>query len=129
LSAAGTRDACRLLVHHRLDGFDAIEPGVGASVLLKTDMKKICHWLIVAALLTPIASLAAQRTVVLSIPTMDCATCPITIRLALLKMKGVSSAKVSYKQREARVTFDDASTNVDALRATTAGVGYPSLMK
>ncbi len=102
---------------------------MGSLVLLKTIMKRMSHLLIIAALLAPIASFAAQRTVVLSIPTMDCATCPITIRLALLKVKGVASAKVSYKQREARVTIDDALTNVDVLRATTADVGYPSLMK
>ena len=92
-------------------------------------MRKILCTFIAAALFGPAASLAAQRTVVLNIPTMDCTTCPITIRVALLKVKGVTSAKVSYKQREARVTFDDALTNIDALRATTRDVGYPSLVK
>ena len=57
---------------------------------------------------------------------MDCATCPITIRLALMHITGVSQAKVSYNKREARVTFDDAKTNVAALTKATADVGYPS---
>jgi mercuric ion binding protein len=65
-------------------------------------------------------------TVVLTIPTMDCATCPITIRLALMHIKGVSSAKVSYDKREARVTYDDAQTNLSALTKANADVGYPS---
>ena len=69
---------------------------------------------------------AAIVTVVLAIPTMDCATCPITIRLALLHIKGVSKAKVSYEKREARVTYDDAQTTLGALTKATADVGYPS---
>lgn len=69
---------------------------------------------------------AAIVTVVLTIPTMDCATCPITIRLALLHVKGVSKAKVSYDKREARVTYDDAQTTLGALKQATADVGYPS---
>jgi mercuric ion binding protein len=92
-------------------------------------MRGILCTLVAALLLVPTASLAAQRTVLLNIPTMDCATCPITIRVALLRLKGVSRAEVSYKHREARITFDDALTSVEALRATTRDVGYPSLLK
>jgi len=69
---------------------------------------------------------AAIITVVLTIPTMDCATCPITIRLALLHIKGVSKVKVSYNRGAARVTFDDAQTTVEALTQATTNVGYPS---
>ena len=69
---------------------------------------------------------AAIVTVVLTIPTMDCATCPITIRLALLHVKGVSKAKVSYDKREARVTYDDTQTTLEALKEATSDVGYPS---
>ena len=69
---------------------------------------------------------AAIVTVVLTIPTMDCATCPITIRLALLHVKGVSRVKVSYDERKAHVSYDDAQTTVGELTKVTAGVGYPS---
>jgi periplasmic mercuric ion binding protein len=85
--------------------------------------------LLIAALLAPSALLASERTVVLNIPTMDCDTCPVTIRIALLKVDGVSVARVSYKQREARVSYDDSRTSVDALRAATRDVGYPALVK
>jgi mercuric ion binding protein len=80
------------------------------------------------ALALPIAATAANRTVVLTIPTMDCATCPITIRMALMRIVGVSKAKVSYDRREARVTFDDAKTSVAALTEATKDVGYPSFL-
>jgi len=82
---------------------------------------------IAVLLLAPVAALAAERSVVLRIPTMDCATCPLTIRLSLLKVKGVASAVVSYKQREAQVKFDDRLTSIGALRAATRDVGYPAL--
>ena len=69
---------------------------------------------------------AAQRKVTLSVPTMDCETCPITIRIALMKVPGVTSALVSYKKRTAVITFDDAATNVAALARATENAGYPS---
>lgn len=71
-------------------------------------------------------ALAAPRQVTLSVPTMDCDTCPITIRVALMKVPGVSKAVVSYARRNAKVTFDDAKTNVAALTKATEAAGYPS---
>lgn len=69
---------------------------------------------------------AAPRQVVLTVPTMDCDTCPITIRVALMKVPGVSRAVVSYARRDARVTFDDARTDVATLTKATEAAGYPS---
>lgn len=71
---------------------------------------------------------AAEQTVVLNIPTMDCATCPLTLKTALLKVKGVSRADVSYERREARVTFDDSIATVAALKQATLDAGYPALL-
>jgi mercuric ion binding protein len=72
---------------------------------------------------------AATRTVVLNVPTMDCETCPLTIKAALLKVPGVSSAKVSYKKREAIVEYDDGKTSVADLKKATSDVGYPALLQ
>ena len=69
---------------------------------------------------------AAPRQVTLSVPTMDCDTCPVTIRIALMKVPGVSRAVVSYERRNAKVTFDDAKTSVAALTKATEEAGYPS---
>jgi mercuric ion binding protein len=82
----------------------------------------------VLACLSPLAS-AKTQTVSLTIPTMDCATCPITIKTALKKVPGVSQAKVSYEKREAVVVFDDSKTNVNELKKATADAGYPALIK
>lgn len=83
---------------------------------------------VLLALALPVLASAATRTVVLTIPTMDCATCPITIRIALMRVTGVSKAKVSYDRREARVTFDDSKTDVAALTEATKNAGYPSFL-
>jgi mercuric ion binding protein len=83
---------------------------------------------LVAALLAD-ASLAADRTVALDVPGMDCALCPITVKKALSRVSGVSRIEVSLEKKEALVTFDDARASVDALRRATADAGYPSSLK
>ncbi|TFH87476.1 mercury resistance system periplasmic binding protein MerP [Billgrantia azerbaijanica] len=72
---------------------------------------------------------AAMQTVTLSVPGMTCAACPITVKAALNKVDGVSQIDVSYPDREAVVTFDDAKTTVEALLQATANAGYPSTVK
>ncbi|MFL6636759.1 MAG: mercury resistance system periplasmic binding protein MerP [Massilia sp.] len=81
--------------------------------------------LVVAA---PLAS-ATQQTVSLNVPTMDCATCPITIKAALNKVPGVSKVKVSYEKREAVIVYDDAKASVADLKKATEDAGYPSMLK
>ena len=89
-------------------------------------MKK--HFLLAAALVASGPALAAPKLVTLTVPTMECATCPITIKAALLKVPGVSRAVVSYPRRSAQVTFDDAKTDVAALTRATEQAGYPSFV-
>lgn len=84
--------------------------------------------LIALAMLTASASplWAATQNVTLSVPDMNCATCPITVKKALTKVSGVSKIDVNLDRREARVTFDDAKANVEALTRATKDAGYPS---
>lgn len=69
---------------------------------------------------------AAMQIVTLSVPDMNCAACPITVKKALTRVPGVSKTEVSLDRREARVAFDNAKTNVDALTRATRDAGYPS---
>jgi periplasmic mercuric ion binding protein len=69
---------------------------------------------------------AAEQSVTLSMPTMDCEVCPITVKQALSKVVGVTRTDVSVPKREVTVTFDDDKTNVSALTAATKNAGYPS---
>ena len=89
-------------------------------------MNKLLALAATALLASAVSAYAAPRQVTLTVPTMDCDTCPITIRVALMKVPGVSRAVVSYAHRNAKVTFDDAKTNVDALTKATEAAGYPS---
>jgi mercuric ion binding protein len=85
--------------------------------------------LIVAAtifLLSTAWAWAGLRSATLNVSNMTCATCPITVRQALTKVKGVTRAVVDFEKKQATVTFDDAQTNVPALVKATTNAGYPS---
>lgn len=87
-------------------------------------MRKLIVLLALAAMTWP--AWAAMQTVTLSVPDMNCAACPITVKKALSKVPGVSKIDVNLDRREARVTFDDAKANVEALTRATKDAGYPS---
>lgn len=72
---------------------------------------------------------AATSTVTLAVPGMTCAACPITVKMAIAKVKGVQKVDVSYEQRTAVVTFDDTKTSVLQLTKATEDAGYPSSVK
>lgn len=91
-------------------------------------MKKLAALIAFAATLSAPAW-ATTKTVTLSVPGMTCAACPITVKQALSKIAGVQKAEVSFKKREALVTFDDAKTDADALTKATENAGFPSTVK
>ena len=92
-------------------------------------MKSILAILALAAAGISLPAVAAQRTVVLSVPSMNCAACPITVRKALEKVAGVQKVKATLEPPEAVVTFDDATTSIEKLTEATKGAGYPSTVK
>jgi mercuric ion binding protein len=83
---------------------------------------------VIALTIISIPVWSASRTVTLSVPTMDCPVCPITVKKALSNVNGVSDATVNFDKRQAIVTFDDTKTNVDALTNATRNAGYPSVL-
>ena len=89
-------------------------------------MHKLVALVASATLTTPLW--AATQTVTLSVPAMNCATCPITVKKALTKVTGVVKTEVSLDRRDAKVTFDDAQTDVHALTRATTDAGYPSIV-
>lgn len=72
---------------------------------------------------------AASETVTLSVPSMYCSACPLTVKKALQRVDGVDKVAVSFEPKQAVVTFDNAKTSVDQLRNATANAGFPSLLK
>jgi mercuric ion binding protein len=92
-------------------------------------MKTLNALALVSLLAAAPLALAKQQTVTLNVPTMDCATCPITIKASLVKVPGVSKVQVSYEKREAVIVYDDAQATVADLKKATEDVGYPSMLK
>ena len=91
-------------------------------------MKNVGLLATLVALAPPL--LAATQTVALSVPDMNCTACPITVKMALRKVSGVSKIDVDLDRREVKVTFDDGKTTVDALTrapARIAAIDAPAL--
>jgi periplasmic mercuric ion binding protein len=72
------------------------------------------------------SAFAGEKTVTLAVKNMDCAACPYTVKSSLLAVPGVEKVMVSYADKTAVVTFDDARTAVSALITATTKAGYPS---
>jgi mercuric ion binding protein len=72
---------------------------------------------------------AAEKTITLVVKNMYCAECPLIVRKSLQAVPGVNKAVVSYKDKSAVVTYDDAKADVSALTRATTNAGYPSAPK
>jgi periplasmic mercuric ion binding protein len=81
------------------------------------------------ALLVSSPGFAAERTVTLAVQNMFCADCPFVVRKSLESVPGVAKAVVSFKDKTAVVTYDDAKADVKKLTNATANAGYPSAPK
>jgi mercuric ion binding protein len=92
-------------------------------------MKKLIAAIIATALTASTALAAGFHTVTLDVTNMDCAVCPITVRKALEKVPGVTSAKVDFATKRAEVVFDPVEASADALTKATADAGYPSRVR
>ena len=84
--------------------------------------------LLVGVLLSSVA-FARERTVTLAVQNMYCSACPLTVKSSLQAVPGVAKVVVSYADKTAVVTFDDAKTAVPALISATTNAGYPSALK
>ena len=92
-------------------------------------MKKTLTFVLAAFLAAGAAFAGGAKTATLAVTNMDCAACPITVRAALEKVPGVTTAKVDFKTKLAVVAYDSDQTSPQALTKATAGAGYPSSVK
>ena len=90
-------------------------------------MKKFALMSLLAS--SSLTAFAAPKTVTLEVPTMNCVTCPFTVKKALQNVDGVSKAEVTYENKLAVVTFDDEKATINALTEATTNAGYPSTVK
>lgn len=92
-------------------------------------MKLFSIALLAAATLLSTPALAVDRTVILAVKNMTCATCAPTVKKSLTQIKGVKRVAVSTKTHTAKVIYDDKVTKVSALVNATTNAGYPSRPK
>lgn len=90
-------------------------------------MKKIAAVCLLSLL--SLNAFAKEQTVTLDVPTMNCVSCPFTVKKALQKVNGVTKAEATLETKLAVVTFDDEKTTIKALTEATKNAGYPSTIK
>jgi mercuric ion binding protein len=91
--------------------------------------KFITTALLVAGLLASSPGFAQEKTVTLAVQNMYCSACPLTVKSSLQSVPGVTNVVVSFANKTAVVTFEEAKTGVPALIAATTNAGYPSALK
>ena len=82
--------------------------------------------LIPVMLLASVAIQAAEKTVVLSVPDMNCPSCPYMVEQSVNFVDGVQSAKAELKTRTCSVVYDDAIASIEDILGATADIGYKS---
>ncbi len=82
-----------------------------------------------ALFLTLSVAKAAERSVILSLENMTCATCPIAVRTAIRRVAGVKDVTVDFDRKIAVVFFDDTRTTVDKLAEASRLAGFPAAPK
>jgi mercuric ion binding protein len=93
-------------------------------------MKRIVALAFAMFAFAPLASFAADKTVVLNVKNADRVLCPPIVEQSLVHVPGVKTVDIKQATQAspfvATVTFDDAVANVPALIAATTKAGYPS---
>jgi len=67
---------------------------------------------------------AGEKTVEISLPTVQCPTCEKTIKKALNKVDGFMNIEIDLETKKATVTYDDSKTDLSKIEDGIAGAGY-----
>jgi periplasmic mercuric ion binding protein len=81
------------------------------------------------AIVASSAAFAGEKTITLAVNNMDCVACPSIVKGSLEAVPGVAKVGVSFKDKTATVTYDDAKADVSQLTSATTNAGYPSTPK
>ncbi|HZJ86707.1 MAG TPA: heavy-metal-associated domain-containing protein [Erysipelothrix sp.] len=68
-----------------------------------------------------------MKEITLSLETLGCPACGMKIEKGLEKTEGVSSAEVLFNASKAKVTFDEAKTDIEKVVGTVTSLGYEVL--
>ena len=92
-------------------------------------MTKLLFGAASALFLLNTASFAAEMTVTLAVENMTCTACPHIVKGSLVAVPGVSQVAISFEDKTATVTYDDAKAAIPTLVRATTDAGYPSAPK
>ena len=67
---------------------------------------------------------AAEKTVEISLPTIQCGSCIRTIDKALDKIGGVVNTDIDVENKKALITYDDTKTDVAKIEDAISSAGY-----
>lgn len=93
-------------------------------------IRQVAAALILGLLVAPIAAQAEEAVVMLNVHNARCELCPLIVKTALSRVKGVELVEVgkpnSAGDMNANVVFDNAVTTPAALVKATTDHGYPA---
>jgi mercuric ion binding protein len=75
------------------------------------------------------AAAGEPKRLVLEVPSMNCALCPLTVRKALERLPGVIEARATYAPKRAEVTYDPDKVTPEALAKAVSDAGYPARIR
>lgn len=84
---------------------------------------------ILAAALALTAHAGEPKRVVLDVPGMSCALCPISVKKAFERVPGVLEAKADLATKSAEATYDPDRTTPEALAKAVTNAGYPASIR
>ena len=84
---------------------------------------------VVALLLSGSSIAATPVSLTLDVQNMTCASCPITVKMALKQVPGVSDVKIDFEKKTAIVQLDKEKADVAMLTKAAADAGFPSALR
>ena len=72
------------------------------------------------------SALAAEQTRTLQVDNMTCASCPLTVRMAMSRVDGVIDVDVDLDTKMATVRFDDEATTLETVAKASTDIGFPA---
>lgn len=69
-------------------------------------------------------SFAGNKTVEISLPTIQCGMCERTIEKAINKIDGIVDINIDVENKKATVTYDDTKTDLTAIEKAMTSAGY-----
>ena len=70
-----------------------------------------------------------EQTAIFNVEKMTCATCPIAVRKAMLRVDGVKEVNVDLDSKTAVVTYDAELTTPAEIGSASTDVGFPASLR